>query len=129
MASRVQDQRAWYSRKSEFNQKRAITLFSFVLVAQLVAVAGLIARIIWPEFPANPASVLASVAAALLAWLQLRRHQELAQSYALAAQDLGIVEARASSVTSDQTLADFVADAENAVSREHAMWLARRETR
>lgn len=126
---RIENQRNWYATKSKSNGTNAQSFFGVVFIAHLAAIAASIATIVDPGLGFAAEAVLSAVAAAFLAWLQMRRYDELAQTYALAAQDLGLVEARASSVTTDQELADFVSDAENAISREHAMWLARRETR
>lgn len=71
--------------------------------------------------------VLATGASAVLAWLQIRRHQELAQSYAVASHELALAESRARHVRSEEELARFVGDAEAAISREHTLWIARRD--
>jgi hypothetical protein len=55
--------------------------------------------------------------------LQVKKHQDLSQSYALAAQELGSVESLALHVTSDELLSKFVSQAEDVISREHTLWV------
>jgi hypothetical protein len=80
----------------------------------------------WPDFPFHFASVLASIAAVLVGWREVKQYGQLGHAYSLAAQELGLVEVRAAHVVTDDDLAAFVADAEQAISREHTMWAARR---
>ena len=125
---RIQDQRRWYAKKAGVNKALSDRWLISIGVVQLLGAGAAIALVRWPEFKFNAAAVLAALAAALLAWLQLKQHQELAHSYGLAAHELGLIEARAAHVRSDSDLSSFVADAENAISREHTMWTARRDT-
>ena len=67
------------------------------------------------------------MAAAFVAWLQLKRHQELANSYALAAQELSFIAEQIQRVETAGEFSKFVSDAENAISREHTLWAARRD--
>lgn len=57
----------------------------------------------------------------------MRQHEELAQSYAVAALELGFIEEQVGRVSDDKGLSAFVADAESAISREHTLWIARRD--
>jgi hypothetical protein len=125
---RIQDQRGWYSRSAERNQRRRGQWFCGVIAIQVLA--GVVAICI-AAYPTafNIAPVLATAASACLAWMQVKQHQELAQSYNVASHDLGLVEAKATTVRTDVDLSHFVGDAENAISREHTLWIARRDTR
>ena len=75
----------------------------------------------------NLVGVFSSLASALVAWLQVRQHEELAQSYAVAALELGFIEEQAEHVAGDPSFSAFVGDSENAISREHTLWIARRD--
>ncbi|MGB8707957.1 MAG: DUF4231 domain-containing protein [Dehalococcoidia bacterium] len=129
LSCRINDQRSWYSKRADTNRKLASKLFVAIIVTQILALIGAIVLVRWPELPLTPTGILVTLAAALLAWLQLRRHQELAQSYGLAAQELGFVCEQASYVKTENELSDFVSDSENAISREHTLWRARRDQR
>ena len=124
---RIRDQRTWYAKRAEHNLHSTRRWFALVAAAQLLGALAAIALVRWPEFEFNAAAVLSSVAAACLAWLQLKQHQELSHSYGMAAQELGFIEARAPYVQSESDFSEFVSDAENAISREHTTWIARRE--
>jgi hypothetical protein len=80
-----------------------------------------------PESKIKLTGLFTSLASALIAWLQLNQHKELAQSYCVTELDLGLVQEQAQYVKSDRDLSDFVGDAENAISREHTLWTARRD--
>jgi hypothetical protein len=125
---RIQDQERWYSEKASENARREGLMFGAIVLAQVSAFAAMIYQAITPGVTLNLGGVLAVIAAALLAWLQLKRHQELAQSYALTVHELGFVATRVPHVGSEIELSDFVSDTENAISREHTMWVARRDT-
>jgi SMODS and SLOG-associating 2TM effector domain 3/SMODS and SLOG-associating 2TM effector domain 1 len=126
LRDRIRAERTWYDDKARSNARASTGWLLAVGAAQLLAAVAAIVMVRWPRLPFDVASALGPMAAACMAWLQARRCQELAHAYGLAAQELGLVEARASHVTSEHDLAGFVAEAENAISREHTMWVARR---
>lgn len=127
LAERVQDQVRWYSTKSRYNERmHGVWLFG-VLAVQAAAAVSAVVQVAKPELAFNGASALAALATAVLAWSQLKRHRELAQSYGIAAHELGLAAARATHLNSAAELSQFVNDTETAISREHTMWVARRE--
>jgi hypothetical protein len=123
---RIKDQCDWYSRRSKQNESKEGVWFYLVMLFQGGALVMAMFQVANLQLPFNSVSVLAAAASAGIAWLQVKRHQELAQSYALAAHELGSVTAAASKVSSNEQLSEFVNDAETAISREHTMWTARR---
>jgi hypothetical protein len=127
LRDRIQNQRAWYGGKAAVNARSSTWWLAAVGGTQLLGAITAIALVRWPDFSFNMAAVLAAVAAAFLAWLQVKQHQELAHAYGLAAHELGLIEARAPHVATESEFSSFVADAENAISREHTMWIARRD--
>ena len=62
---------------------------------------------------------------ALIARLQVRQHDELSQTYSVAALDLGFIEEQGAAITTEKDLSSLLADAENTVSREHSLWITR----
>jgi len=127
LRDRIRNQQAWYALRGQANKNSATRWLVAIAICQALAVVAAILLVRWPEFNLNLASILSSLAAVLLAWLQVRRHQELAHAYGLASHELGLVLAREKYVQTEGELSDFVGDAENAISREHTMWLARRD--
>lgn len=128
LRDRIKDQQLWYAKKGEASKGSATNWLVAVLISQALAVVAAILLVAWPMLQFNFASVLSSLAGVLLAWLQVRRHQELAHAYGLASHDLGLVLAQERYVLTDDELSKFVMDSENAISREHIVWLARRDT-
>lgn len=124
---RIEEQRAWYGTRAGKNQRRERGWFIAIMAAQVAAGGSAFFLVYSPEFPLNLAGIFSTLATAFIAWLQVKRHQELAQSYNLAAQELGLIAVEAGYIETDDELSVFVADAENAISREHTMWVARRD--
>jgi hypothetical protein len=127
LAQRISDQRRWYGKKARKSQTAESWYFVVILISQALALASGAYMISAPESKWNLVGVFSSLASALVAWLQVRRHEELAQSYAVAALELGFIEEQAEHVDADQEFSGFVGDAENAISREHTLWIARRD--
>lgn len=125
--ARIDDQRRWYTEKAATNQKKEWSWFCLILTAQGLAAASAFILVLRPSAPLRLAGLFATLAAGFIAWLQVKRHQELAQSYNLAAQELGLIAIDAMHVKTDEDLSKFVSNAESAVSREHTMWVARRD--
>lgn len=125
--SRLENQRQWYQRKASINGSDAKLWLIGTVAMQFVAVATTFVLAFNPDVIWNPSGLLAATAAGAVGWIQFRKYQELAQSYAIAEQDLALVAAGADHVLSDEDVSRFVADAETAISREHTSWLARRE--
>ena len=125
--NRVREQRAWYSDKARINKTSSNNMFTAIIVIQLAAVLAAIGLIYVPNFPVNLGSILVTVATTLIAWLQMKKHQELSQSYSIAAHELGFIEEQANHIINEHDFSVFVADAENAISREHTLWAARRD--
>ena len=125
-AGQVREQRSWYSRKSGLNRSSEKKFFWLAIVIQFIAFALAAYQIKNPNF-SNLAAVFAVGTTSIFSWMQIKKFQELAQVYALTSQELGFVDARSASVTNDLELSSFVSDSENAISREHTMWVARRD--
>ncbi len=126
VAARINDQRKWYGAKARRSQTIANRYFVVIQLSQALTLAATVLLLSSLGSKWNLGGVFSALASALIAWLQVRQHEELAQSYAVAALDLGFIEEQAASVATDQQLAAFVGDAENTVSREHSLWIARR---
>lgn len=127
LQDRVTEQRDWYGKRAEANNRAATMWIIAVASSKILAIASAILLVRWPGSGVNIAPVFVALGAALMAWSQVKRHQELAQSYALAAHELGFILAKEDHIKTDKELSDFVLDTENAISREHILWIARRD--
>jgi hypothetical protein len=129
LRERVNDQREWYTGKARTSEVSESISFWLILGTQLLSIIALGAFAVWSSIHFNIATVFTATTAALLAWLQVKRYQETAQSYMVTAHELGFIAAASRHINSEQSLSTFVADAENAMSREHTLWAARRQSR
>lgn len=124
---RIQDQLEWYAAKVRFNMRMATRYFLGLLACNACAVIFAIVRIRYPAIENWPTDIFVTSAAALLSWIQSKRFSELSASYTLTANDIALVKEQASNPSNDREFSEFVGDAENAFSREHTQWLARKD--
>lgn len=125
---RIQQQQEWYSNKASLNRSNEGLYFTAIIIVQFLAIAFSILLVAKPGIGVNLPSVFSAFAATLLAWMQTKRYQELSQSYSIAAHELGLIVVDARDINSEEKFAEFVADAEAAISREHTLWVARRKS-
>jgi SMODS and SLOG-associating 2TM effector domain 3/SMODS and SLOG-associating 2TM effector domain 1 len=128
VSGRIADQRRWYGAKARKSQRVANWYFVLIQVSQALTLAATVLLLSATGSKWNLGGVFSALASALIAWLQVRQHEELAQSYSVTALDLGFIEEQAARVATEPELSAFVADGENTVSREHSLWIARRNT-
>lgn len=124
---RIVDQQSWYATKASAN-RHMVNRYFIVLISTIgIAIFFSIAKVRFPTAPFWPTDFFVTVAAALLSWIQAKRFQELSASYALAAHEISLIRQQASPPMSDDELSKFIGDAENAFSREHTQWIARKD--
>lgn len=128
-SQRVVEQQQWYAQRSADNRDKRNIWFALLVAFQVAAGGAAVLLAVQPTFPWKASTVFSTLASATVAWGAMKRYQELAQSYGLAAQELSLIAARAADIGTEAELSRFVNDAETAISREHAMWVARRETK
>lgn len=125
--SRIGDQLTWYAKKAAFNRRMSRCFFWALILANTIAVICAVLRIANTDLPFWPTDVFVAAAASLFGWMQARRFSELAASYALAAHEISLIKEQSMLPTSDEKFSQFVGDAENAFSREHTQWVARKD--
>lgn len=123
---RLEKQKKWYTDKTTENKKWTKISFVIIIVAQVLAMISLILKIKF-EFEFSIAPILVTISTAFIAWLQLRRYQELSQSYLITATELSLIKSKINQVETESDFSEFVDDSETAISREHTLWLARRD--
>lgn len=126
LSDRVQEQRNWYALKSKENRKSSVKTMLWTFAFYGCAIILLLIRIAHPNAVYLPVNVFAVSAVAMIGWAQLKRFKELASSYGLTAHEVGIIQTQSHNIHTDAELSDYVADSENAFSREHTQWAARR---
>jgi hypothetical protein len=124
IAGRTEVQHRWYARKANANRKSATTWRLVLIVSEVIALALATSRI-FGGWTVDLAGLLGALIAAGAAWTALKQHSPLAAAYSTAAAELAIQADRLLEL--DETnWASAVADAEEAISREHTLWLASR---
>jgi hypothetical protein len=124
---RVENQLEWYRTKAILNDANSRNWYAALFVIQAVAIGFAISRIIYPASEYWPTDIFVTAASCCLAWLQTKRFQELAASYSLTAHDISLLKEKFADAKTELKFSAFVGDAENAFSREHTQWRARRD--
>lgn len=125
LRGRIDEQLEWYRDKARTKGRREGGLSAFAALITAVGLgAGVAKALRWIEV--DILGVLAALAAAVAAWAQAQQHRTLAAAYGLAAQELALVLDDLGTVEDELEWPAAVNDAEEAISREHTMWLARR---
>jgi hypothetical protein len=125
MTGRVVDQQNWYAGKANAADDAATRWKIGLVVAE---VAGVLSALL---FAAGTISFdVGAIAAAALsggaAWLTLKQYEQLSEAYAVTADELGVALSKLQLATTEEAWAVEVANAEDAISREHTLWRARR---
>jgi len=124
---RVLDQQQWYSNEANHNRKRARQWGSTLFAAEgAAALLGLLRGL--GLIDVDWSGVFVTLAAAILAWRQTKQFESLAESYSVTSHDVSALLASIDTATSEDTWATIVHDSEAAFSREHTVWLARRQS-
>lgn len=124
---RIRDQRDWYAKKAAFNKKKANLFFWGLIIANFIGVVLAILKVTEINPIYLPVDVVITLAASLLSWMQAKRFTELSASYALTAHEIGFINEQLERISTEDEFSKFVGDAENAFSREHTQWAARRD--
>jgi len=123
---RVKDQRKWYRLKAKSNKDHDSRGLFFIVGCEFVGVVIAVCIIFFPKIIFNPLGTVTTLVAVFCAWVQIKRHSELSQSYAVAEQELTSSESLADHVKTEDDLREYVINTEGAISREHTMWCAKR---
>lgn len=125
LEQRVGHQQHWYAVKATYNRRRArqwrTTLVALELCGAAISLVEATTRT-----GLFVAPVLAAVAGAVVAWLETKQHDSVARAYSAAVRDLASARLRLELVETEESWATEVGDAEEAISREHTVWLASR---
>lgn len=127
-AGRIADQRDWYTRKAAWNKQRARFWGVVVLVLQVLGAIGAFLK----GFGLVDVDIFGLAGAAVgsaVAWFETKQHHTIARAYKVAAEELADIEGLIAQQASEEEWAAFVAEAEEAISREHTMWRASSRSR
>ena len=124
---RIRNQQQWYTQKARLNRIAARRWFLGLIGVNALALGSAVVRIEYPLVEHWPTDIFVAAAASVMGWVQTKRFQELSSSYTLTAHEIILLDAMLPTDNSEEKFSDFVGDAENAFSREHTQWRARRD--
>ena len=124
---RLMEQAGWYGRKATSHRSLARRWSALTIGVEALAVAVAVATLAYDfDGVVGFFGLCSTAAAALTAWTQIGRHAEVARAYELAYQELLVMVSISETVQTEKELQALVLDGENAISREHTMWIAKR---
>lgn len=126
ISNRINEQRSWYLTKANINKKNSRNWFIALVATNSIIIILLLIEVGY-NFYNLPTPGLIIFGGSILSWSQIKRFQDLATSYSLTAHEIGIIKSQSFLVNGERELSDFVKDSENAFSREHTQWVARKD--
>ena len=124
--NRIQNQIDWYSSKADDSKFKYDVWFFAIIILQFFALISIGFLIKCPSSDFNFVGVFSTIAASGFSWLQVKKYQENKEAYTTANSELNLIKAEGSKNFSDNEFSEYVLDSENAMSREHTMWLAQK---
>lgn len=121
---RTRKQQKWYADKARTNRRRSTGWRITLIIAEVTALL-LAALRLTGGWDIDLAGLMAALIAAGAAWVAVKQFSPLASAYSVAANELGIQADKLRSVP-ENDWSVVAADAEEAISREHTLWLASR---
>lgn len=122
---RITKQALWYAKKSKFNKQRASFWFWATVSLHACAIILLLINISHVDLKL-PIEVIAVGASSVLTWLQAKKHNELSSSYSLTVHEIVLIKSESTKIDSEKDFSDYIMNCENAFSREHTQWFARK---
>ncbi|RKT16384.1 uncharacterized protein DUF4231 [Streptomyces sp. 1114.5] len=130
LRTRVEGQRTWYRSRAEACDSQAVSWGLGIAALIIIGAAAAVAQATG-ALQVHVFGVSSAAAASIIAWTQLKQLRPLATAYQLAARELENVGNQLSDLDvrapdAEARWARLAAEAEDAVSREHTTWRARR---
>lgn len=125
--NRVNDQLRWYKRKSK-TLRIAYIAYSVAVVLCYIAIIILMIISISKPTIIFPVELISAISAALISWIEAKKYNELSCAYSLAVNDISIIKDNMlEGQVGSQEVSEYVNNSENAFSREHTQWIARKQ--
>jgi len=122
---RITNQALWYSKKAKFNKDKSSQWFVVTVILHLIAIICILYNIKEPTLK-MPIETIAVAASGVLTWLQAKKHNELSSSYSLTAHEIILIKSETTRINTEPELSEYIMNCENAFSREHTQWVARK---
>ncbi len=122
---RITNQALWYSKKAKFNKDKSSQWFVVTVILHAIAIICILYNIKEPSLK-MPIETIAVAASGVLTWLQAKKHNELSSSYSLTAHEIMLIKSETTRINTESELSEYIMNCENAFSREHTQWVARK---
>jgi hypothetical protein len=126
LKERVEDQVHWYATKANWNKRRA-SQWRWILIGVDAAAICLGVLRATAVLHVNWLGIFAVAATGVAAWQQTKNYRSLSEAYSVTSHEVNIVSGTLTAPADEDAWAQAVHDAEAAFSREHTLWLARRQ--
>ncbi len=126
LVNRINNQINWYSNKAENNKNLYENWFWAVIISQILAIISIVFLIKYPMSNFNLVGLFTTFSASCFSWLQLKKYQENKEAYTTATSELNMIKQELNDTNTELEFSKFVLDSENAMSREHTMWIAQK---
>lgn len=123
---RIENQITWYTDKAKVNDEYSEKTDKIVIYLQII---GIIICIFLAYTHINGASALAltvTLIASIIGWSRSKQYAELVEPYQNAARELNEIRQEIELAKGETDLQCLILEAEQAISREHTMWRAKR---
>ncbi|NNP67276.1 DUF4231 domain-containing protein [Acinetobacter sp. Ac_5812] len=129
LSYRIQSQLDWYKKNSRKNNFKSNSLFSIVIILNIIAVVLAASRLGYVDEKVWPTDIIVTAAIGLVGWIQVKKYSELSTSYSLTASEITQIKIDyfLYPINNEKAFSDFIGDTENAFSREHTQWYARKD--
>jgi len=125
---RIIEQQNWYMGKSKYNKKRSNLFFCILIIISCVLSISILLDLVLDKYDVIfPVSIILSLISVFFTWVQTKKYKELEKSYALTAHEINFIATQKDNVISEDKISAYVEDSENAFSREHTQWIARKD--
>jgi hypothetical protein len=123
VTGRVLDQQHWYATKARYNEKAGERWKQALIAIELIGAVAAVLQAL-EIIDVDLTSIASTFIGIGVAWLAVKQHDQLARAYSFASHELSIVRSKLDGKMSEADWAVAVAEAEEAISREHTMWRA-----
>ena len=124
---RIDDQRAWYANSGARDERRSRLWMISMIALEILGVTFGVLRATG-TLHIDLLGIAATIASVIAAWMQVKQHQTQARAYFIAAQELASIRSELPNQQTEAEWATFIDSAEEAISREHVLWRASRNS-
>jgi len=123
--NRILNQSNWYMKQTILNKNKSKFWFIVLVSVHFLAIVFLLYQIM-DSTKVFPIELLTVCAGVVISWVQTKRYRQLAAAYSLTVHEITLIKFESSNINSEIELSEFVLNSENAFSREHTQWVARK---